>query len=547
MPMEKAEPGSQPPIVDELHDRVQFIEPVFQRRSRQDQCKARTQRLDHPRRLGRPVLDPLPFIQNDQVPLHLLNRLQVAHHLFVIADREKTPVVILFKSLLGRSHDQLRIAIAETADFAEPLRFERSRTDHQHTSHPCHACQQLGHADPLDRLAQSHIVGQHGAPRTDSERDAIQLVGQQRFLEQFGPQRMLGRCTTDLFDHALDVAIVQTLLYELFRVGIQGHFLTRTLQLLDGGQQPRNVLDRLVQQSGQTAFPCAGQVAGREQAQFQLAAILQMNRETLRAIGPLPRPSGKAGFDASQHMQDMLAGSQRIDAKIGTGTIRITPFGSAQRHAIGFSRQLARHQIIGPGCFAVARFNPEPLVLRPQRPFGYRTLFQNLFAEQLERRSLFGNIGQPQRKLLVEDKPECRSHMLARGRAMVAVTQNTSLAIALERNRHAHRFSCSRAMGQRQAKQIAAEVHIPLEIHLHKMPRPSAHQPLGIGPQQFVDVDGREVGQAIAQCANTCLRFRAHAPCLLRCRDSGGTDRANAGGDFLCEALAGPHRFRHDR
>ena len=74
MPVEKAKAGAQPAVVDELHDRIQIVQPVFQRRAREHQGESRPQALDDVAGLGLPVLDPLPFVENDQVPGDALDR-----------------------------------------------------------------------------------------------------------------------------------------------------------------------------------------------------------------------------------------------------------------------------------------------------------------------------------------------------------------------------------------------------------------------------------------------------------------------------------------
>src|SRR5260370_17978276 len=65
----KTKRRAKPPVVDELHDRIQFVEPVFERRARQHEREPRTKPLDHAAGLPFPVLDALPFLQNDKVPI----------------------------------------------------------------------------------------------------------------------------------------------------------------------------------------------------------------------------------------------------------------------------------------------------------------------------------------------------------------------------------------------------------------------------------------------------------------------------------------------
>ena len=87
---------------------------------------------------------------------------------------------------------------AEAIDFASPLALQRRGADDQHAADVGQSGEQLGHADALDRLAQSHVVGQHGPAGTDGERDPVQLVGQQFGVEQFVAKRMVRRIAANL-------------------------------------------------------------------------------------------------------------------------------------------------------------------------------------------------------------------------------------------------------------------------------------------------------------------------------------------------------------
>src|SRR5205814_5156868 len=70
----KSKRRAEPPVVDELHDRIQFVEPVFERRARQHEREPRTKPLDHAAGLRFPVLDALAFVENDEVPIHPFDR-----------------------------------------------------------------------------------------------------------------------------------------------------------------------------------------------------------------------------------------------------------------------------------------------------------------------------------------------------------------------------------------------------------------------------------------------------------------------------------------
>ena len=68
------------------------------------------------------------------------------------------------------------------------------------------ARQQLGDADSLDRLAQTHVVGQNGPAGADCESDAVELIRQERDLDESLQQRMLRGVLADFGDEAADAA-----------------------------------------------------------------------------------------------------------------------------------------------------------------------------------------------------------------------------------------------------------------------------------------------------------------------------------------------------
>ena len=93
--LKKRNAGPEPPVVDELHDRKEIVEPILERRAGEHQREGRAQALHGLRRLCLPVLDALALVQNDQVPFRALDRQDVAQHLLVIADREEALVLVL--------------------------------------------------------------------------------------------------------------------------------------------------------------------------------------------------------------------------------------------------------------------------------------------------------------------------------------------------------------------------------------------------------------------------------------------------------------------
>ena len=61
-----------------------------------------------------PVLDPLAFVEDDQVPADALDGQDVAEHLLVVADGEEAVVVVLPGPLGGAADDQLHVAVGRS-------------------------------------------------------------------------------------------------------------------------------------------------------------------------------------------------------------------------------------------------------------------------------------------------------------------------------------------------------------------------------------------------------------------------------------------------
>src|SRR5947207_11142813 len=88
----KSKRRAEPPVVDELHDRIQFVQPVFERRARQHEREPRTKPLDHAAGLRFPVLDALALVEDDEVPIYPFDREDVTTHLLVVAYRKAAAV-----------------------------------------------------------------------------------------------------------------------------------------------------------------------------------------------------------------------------------------------------------------------------------------------------------------------------------------------------------------------------------------------------------------------------------------------------------------------
>src|SRR5438270_12104974 len=112
----KSKRWAEPPVVDELHDRIQFVEPVFERRARQHEREPRTKPLDHAAGLRFPVLDTLAFVENDEVPIDPFDREDVTQNLVVVAYGKEAVIGVLGASRGDAAVDELAIAVTEAPD-----------------------------------------------------------------------------------------------------------------------------------------------------------------------------------------------------------------------------------------------------------------------------------------------------------------------------------------------------------------------------------------------------------------------------------------------
>ncbi len=257
------------------------------------QGERRLEALDDPGRLRLPVLDPLPFVEDDQVPADPLDGQDVAEHLLVVADGEEAVVVVLPGPLGGAADDKLHAAVGEAVDFAPPLRFQRGGADHQHAADAGLAGEDLGHAHALDRLAQAHVVGQDRAAHARGKGDPFELIGQQLDLQQLLAQRVPGRVFLDLGHPVGHVLLEQPPLDQLLGVGVDRDVAAQPLQPRQAIDQPPHVLDRPVGQRADRLDQLGIGPVGQLQVERQLLAVEHVDEGLAVAIGLLPRRGRK--------------------------------------------------------------------------------------------------------------------------------------------------------------------------------------------------------------------------------------------------------------
>ena len=179
--------------VQKVHERIQLVDAVFDRRPGQHKGVATAQPLDCLGRFGAPILDPLRFIEHHDVrPQPLVHLERIRQHLLVVHDgeermwgrRDACHAVARGAICLEPRHppaiDQLIAQLSEPLDLLLPLRLQRRRGDHQHPVRPAQTAQQRAGGDGLDGLPQPHFISQQRPFGERQVQHALALIRKQR-------------------------------------------------------------------------------------------------------------------------------------------------------------------------------------------------------------------------------------------------------------------------------------------------------------------------------------------------------------------------------
>lgn len=126
---EETEGGSEPESVHEFHDGMEFLQPVFERRARQDDRILGLELLDALRGSGLPVFDPLGLVQDDEVRRPPVDQLPVAVDHVVVRDLEKGLRLIGSLAALPETIHRQGRPRGESLDFTLPLVLEGGGAD----------------------------------------------------------------------------------------------------------------------------------------------------------------------------------------------------------------------------------------------------------------------------------------------------------------------------------------------------------------------------------------------------------------------------------
>ena len=82
--IQKLKHRPEPAVVHEFDDRVELFELVLQRRAGEHQGVTTAELLDGPRRFRFPILDPLGLVEDNEVGLPEVERIQVPRRLLIV-------------------------------------------------------------------------------------------------------------------------------------------------------------------------------------------------------------------------------------------------------------------------------------------------------------------------------------------------------------------------------------------------------------------------------------------------------------------------------
>ena len=329
-------------LVDELDDGNQLFQLVFQRRPGQHHGVGAVDALQGAGGDGVPVLDPLRFVDDDQVGRPGGDQVEVGLEFFVIGDLAEIVQRVILLALHPAAAHYPRLAPGKTGDFALPLVFQRSRADHQHLRHAEMPRQDFRRGDGLDGLAQAHVIADQGASGAHREQRALGLVGIKRHLEQL-LQAAIGRAARKVFGKQrrppLGIAATGD---EIQRIVVSPQFMAGFVD------QPEKTLERIETRGRQTPV-----IGGLEQGARRLldggrasrsgtemhaapAVVAQMDCRKRRRIA-----AGKSRLHPALFLQrrqrefDVLAGAQFVGRVIRATAKIVSRLRAANRHPVG--------------------------------------------------------------------------------------------------------------------------------------------------------------------------------------------------------------------
>lgn len=307
--------------IDDLHQRVQVIEPVFNGRTRQDERKARRDLLNRPRRLGAEVLRALRLVVDDDVGVELLQLTELTPGELVVQNlvRRIRPERMTTADGAPTHHD--RAHSGEPLDLTSPLVLQRRQRDHDHARRFAACAQQLTRGDGLSRLTEPHVVSQDGPTRAEQVRRAFPLVRKERHRQHVEPERPRSQRSDDGSTPTLDPSCSpQTLGQHDGRVSnARFSALGHGQRIPRRGRRRRNHQLGLARYSSKTPLPQSIVVPATERPKRRRAYGAHGQDRTARNLRQLAKGArqNRHASDPPPNRLQVLAGPELVRQEVG--------------------------------------------------------------------------------------------------------------------------------------------------------------------------------------------------------------------------------------
>jgi hypothetical protein len=176
-------------------------------------------------------------------------------------------------------------------------------------------------------------------------------------------------------------------------------FLSQALEFFESLKQIVDISNRLTEEGLDDGGDFVVHPRWCCQPQGHVLIVSQMYGEALAQRGFFQCLRVEFPLYLGLHVQNVLAGAERIRAKVGAGTVRWSALHAAESDAVALSAHQTRHRVIGPGAGAVRRDDYHALCLRPLQPLLESQLNECLFAQTFNRLAFGRRSGQPERRL----------------------------------------------------------------------------------------------------------------------------------------------------
>ena len=213
-------------LVDELRDRVCLLEAVLERGTGEREHVARVDRLEHARRPSPQALRPLRLVHDQEIRRMRLVVPVVAQHLLVVGDEPARPRSDRLRPIEGTPLERCHVLPDPATDLVLPAAPKARRTyDRDRANGICGVAQSDCGEDGLDRLAETHLVGEECAagPRQELRTGPLVWVGLEPEPREVAPERSIGQGGA-----ALDAAVEPG---ECFRLHPRSESFKPTAQL----------------------------------------------------------------------------------------------------------------------------------------------------------------------------------------------------------------------------------------------------------------------------------------------------------------------------